>query len=62
MKRVIAATLILSLVSIGIVGCTKTEKSSAKEETKIETPGGTTTVTTETDVKKTGEKPPATTH
>jgi hypothetical protein len=33
-----------------------------KEETKIVAPGGTTTITTETDVKKTGEKPPGTTH
>ena len=32
-----------------------------RKETKIATPGGTTTITTETDVKKTGEKPPGTT-
>ena len=61
MNRVIAATLIFSFVSIGMIGCTKTEKSSTKEETKIVAPGGTTTITTETDVKKTGEKPPGTT-
>ncbi len=59
MKRVIAATLIASVVSIGMLGCT--EKSSVKQETKIKTPGGTTTITTEKEIKKTGDHPPATT-
>jgi hypothetical protein len=59
MKRVIAATLIASVVSIGMIGCT--EKSSVKQETKIKTPGGTTTITTEKEVKKTGDNPPSTT-
>ena len=63
MKRVIAGTLLASLVSIVMVGCTDSTKSSVKQETKITTPGGTTTttVTTEKDVKKTGEHPPAAT-
>jgi len=60
MKRVIAATLIASVVSLGMVGCTETTKSSAKQETKIKTPGGTTTITTEKEIKKTGDNPPAT--
>ncbi|MEK6261650.1 MAG: hypothetical protein AABP62_23875 [Planctomycetota bacterium] len=59
MKRVIAATLIASLVLIGIVGCPA--KSSTKQETKITTPGGTTTITTEKEVKKTGDNPPTVT-
>ena len=60
MKRVIAATVIASLVSIGMVGCTE-KKSSTKQEMKISTPGGTTTITTEREVKKTGDNPPAVT-
>ena len=59
MKRAIAATLIVSVVSIGLIGCT--EKSSVKQETKIKTPSGTTTITTEKEIKKTGNNPPATT-
>ena len=61
MKRVIAATLIASLVSNGLTGCTETTKSSVKQETKIKTPGGTTTITNEKEVKKTGDNPPAVT-
>lgn len=60
MKRVIAAALIASVVSIGMVGCTE-QKSSTKQEMKITTPGGTTTITTEKEVKKTGDNPPAAT-
>ena len=61
MKRVITATLIASVVSIGMVGCTETTKSSSKQETKIDTPRGTTTITIEKEVKKTGDTPPAAT-
>ena len=50
-----------SLVSIGMVGCNETTRSSAKQETKFKTPGGTTTITTEKEVKTTGDKPPAVT-
>ena len=60
MKRTIITVLSLGLISIAMVGCNKVEKSSIKQETKIATPGGTTTITTERDVKKTGEKPPGT--
>lgn len=59
MKRMIAATLIASLVSIGLAGCSETTKSSSKQETKISTPSGTTTITVEKEVKKTDDKPPA---
>jgi hypothetical protein len=54
MKRLITATAII--VSLGLIGCSKT--ASTKQETKITTPGGTTTVTTEREVKKTGDNPP----
>ena len=60
MKRVIAATLMAGVVSLGMVGCTE-KTASTKQETKIKTPGGTTTITTEKEVKKTGDNPPATT-
>jgi hypothetical protein len=57
MKRIFASMLGLGLISLGVVGCADT--SSTKTETKMSTPGGTTTVTTEKDVKKTGDHPPA---
>jgi hypothetical protein len=56
MKRIVYAVLMLSLFSIGTIGCA--EKSSTKTETEITTPGGKTTITTEKDVKQTGENPP----
>ena len=58
MKCLTCAALILSLLSIGMIGCAKDE-SSTKTETVTTTPGGKTTVTTEKDVKQTGENPPA---
>ncbi len=58
MKRLIAAVLMLSLVSVGLVGCTKNESTTTKE-TEIKTPAGTTTITTEKDVKKTGDNSPS---
>ena len=59
MKRMIAVTVFAGLVSMGLVGCSETTKSSTKQETTISTPGGKTTITTEKEVKQTGEKPPA---
>jgi hypothetical protein len=56
MKRMICAALMLSLVSLTMIGCA--EKTSTKTETEIKTPGGTTTITTEKDVKQTGNNPP----
>lgn len=56
MKRMIAATLMVGLVSIGSIGCT--EKTETKREIKITTPGGTTTITNKQEVKKTGDNPP----
>lgn len=59
MKRMITATLIACVCSIGMVGCNETAKSSTKQETTISTPAGKTTITVEKEVKKTGEEPPA---
>lgn len=47
------------MAMIGMVGCTEESKSSTKQETKISTPRGTTTITTEKEVKTTDDKPPA---
>lgn len=47
----------LALVSAS--GCSDAQKSTIKQETKITTPNGTTTITTEKDVKTTGKEPPA---
>lgn len=59
MKRMIAAALFASVAMIGMVGCTDESKSSTKQETTISTPRGTTTITTEREVKTTEDKPPA---
>ncbi len=58
MKRMIASVLILTLVSVGLVGCTKNESTTTKE-TEIKTPAGTTTITSEKDSKQTGDNSPA---
>ncbi len=58
MKHMITATLIASLVSIGMVGCKEQTKSTTAQELKISTPGGTTTITLEKEVKKTDDKTP----
>jgi len=57
MKRMICVALVLRLVSLSMTGCA--EKTSTKTETEIKTPGGTTTITTEKDVKQTGNNPPS---
>jgi hypothetical protein len=57
MKRCFASVLVLSLLSLSALGCA--EKSSASKEVKVSTPGGTTTVTVEKEVKKTGDNPPS---
>ena len=56
MKRVIRFVAILSMFSLSFAGCA--DKSTTTTETKVSTPGGTTTVTEETEVKTTGENPP----
>lgn len=53
MKRVILASLAACVCTISMAGCSQHSTSTSKEE--IKTPGGTTTITTEKDVKKTGD-------
>ncbi|MFN0197678.1 MAG: hypothetical protein ACKVT0_13115 [Planctomycetaceae bacterium] len=55
MKRIIAYALVVGFVSIGLVGCDE-KTSSSKRETTIETPGGTTTITTEKEIKTSDDK------
>jgi len=57
MKRILASVVVLSILSIGFVGCG--DKATKKTETKTSTPGGSTTTTHEDTVKKTGDNPPA---
>jgi hypothetical protein len=60
MKRPLSLALILGLLSFptaGLVGCGEESKERTKTET-VSTPGGTTTTTSETKVKSTGENPP----
>jgi hypothetical protein len=56
MRRLVASTLMLSFLSIGLIGCA--EKSSTTTEKTVTTPQGKTTIKTETEVKKTGDNPP----
>lgn len=57
MKSLLAVALLFSVCSLGLTGCAEKEKSSS--ETKITTPGGSTTITHETEVKKEGKNPPS---
>jgi hypothetical protein len=58
MKRILCALTMGSLLAAGISGCSDPNKATIKQETKIETPKGSTTITTEKEVKKTGDAPP----
>ncbi|HEY0984379.1 MULTISPECIES: hypothetical protein [unclassified Schlesneria] len=53
MRNLISTTCLLALTTGFFVGCSET--STVKDETKIQTPGGTTTITTEKEVEKTGD-------
>jgi len=53
MKRFIASSLLASLFCITFAGCD--QKSTVTDETKIKTPGGTTTIKTEKEVTKSGD-------
>jgi len=60
MKRILSSALIFGLLlfpAIGLVGCGD-ESKTGKTET-VTTPGGTTTSSTETKVKSTGDNPPS---
>ncbi len=59
MKRTLSSALILGLFlfpAVGLVGCGQ-ETTTGRTET-ITTPGGSTTTSTETKVKSTGDNPP----
>ncbi|MGZ3386684.1 MAG: hypothetical protein ACXVB5_17430 [Isosphaeraceae bacterium] len=62
MKRILSSGLILGLLLFpvaGLVGCGQESKTGTKETKEtITTPGGTTTTTSETKVKSTGDNPP----
>jgi hypothetical protein len=58
MKRLIASSLILGVVSLfGFVGCGEESKSTT--EVKQTGPGGTTTEKVDKSVKQSGENPPS---
>ncbi len=56
MKSAITMALLLGLAAIGLPGCA--EKISVKEEKTVTSPEGTTTTTTEKEIKQTGSNPP----
>lgn len=58
MKRMMAAALFSGLVSVGVTGCYEKNALSTQQETTIDTPSGTTTMTTGRDVEKSGETTP----
>ena len=60
MKQFLASVLVLSVFSLGVVGCA--DKATVTKETKVSTPGGTTTVTKQKEVKQTGDNPPHAQH
>lgn len=56
MKSFLTAVMVLSFSSVGLLGCS--DKASTKTERTVTTPQGETSVTTETEVKKSGDNPP----
>jgi hypothetical protein len=58
MRCFAALAILMSLFGSMTVGCS--EKSKTQSTTTVETPQGSTTETTTTEVKKSGENPPAT--
>jgi hypothetical protein len=58
MKRMLSLVMVLSLFSLGFVGCA--EKTETKKETSVSTPEGSTTTTETKETETTGENPPST--
>jgi len=56
MKRLVVLPILFSALGLGLAGCS--EKETLKTESKTTSPGGTTKVTQETTVEKTGKNPP----
>jgi hypothetical protein len=53
MRRITLASLVICSICMTSIGCT--QKSTSTETEKIKTPGGSTTIKTETQVEKTGD-------
>jgi hypothetical protein len=61
MRKLVSTTLAGALLlglGVGMVGCS--EETGSKVEEKVTTPGGTTTRTDSTTIKKSGDNPPMT--
>ena len=56
MRRRDVCVLLLNLATVILLGCG--EKITTTREVKTSTPGGTTTITTKQEIKKTGDHPP----
>lgn len=56
--RLVFTVLVTGMLMFAVTGCKEEDKSSTKKEVEIKTPGGTTTITTEKETKKTGDSPP----
>jgi hypothetical protein len=54
MKRILGFALVLSVVSVGLVGCG--EKTKVQKKESVSTPSGSTEKTTTTETKKTGDQ------
>ena len=52
-KKSIAVLSVVSMFTVLAIGCT--EHQTASKTVEVKTPGGTTTVTTQQDIKKTGD-------
>jgi hypothetical protein len=53
MTKLLSMALVLTFTTGYLVGCTDT--STVKDQTEIKTPGGTTTITKEKEIEKTGD-------
>jgi predicted small lipoprotein YifL len=54
MKRILASVLVLSVMSVGLVGCG--DKTKVEKKDSVKTPTGSQTTTTTTETTKTGDK------
>ena len=58
MKRLVVSMFTVVFLAVGLVGCNDTDKSTTKTQTTISSPGGETTITTQKEIKQTGDNPP----
>lgn len=59
MRLMTAFLFLAGLTVVSAMGCNEKARTTSTEAVEIETPNGTTTVTTEKEVKTSGENPPA---